>query len=161
MKVIYKRCKFSLILQNILTREVYVYNIIPNDKSNALYLDFDIDLSNLPDGEYYALMVDNPNFLPIIPANNNIYDIDSFVYITNKGNRIVNGDKYLVTTNIKYYKYLVNDGDFITNAKFFLVQSYKPDIEIRPLKTFLLRLGDYHYENLQMNNNTSYYQYRN
>lgn len=52
--------KYSLILQNLASRQFYVYDGLENISNNHLWLEFDKKLEELPDGSYeYVTLVNN------------------------------------------------------------------------------------------------------
>lgn len=130
---------YSIVVQNTLTKEMHTYtsNV---DIGNALYHKFNVDLTQLEDGEYYMVLLENPDNLPIITNPNN--------------------PQKVVGETIEYI-YLTNAGDFITNAGFYLVIQGKERVEkeLKPVCTELMRIGEYKSPKTQYNSTKQYIQY--
>lgn len=56
---------YTLIFQNIVSKDVYSYNVLDLDPS-SIYYKFDIQLWNQPDGEYEYLLIENPERLEVV-----------------------------------------------------------------------------------------------
>jgi len=55
-----KTNKYSLLLQNLASRQFYAYDGLENISNNHLWLEFDKKLEELPDGSYeYVTLVNN------------------------------------------------------------------------------------------------------
>lgn len=91
---------YTIILQNTITKEITHFTVEDN-YSNKMYIHLTLDFSNLVDGEYYMLLVSNPNRLTINITNNYINDIKTmqmYVTLTNDGIILKNGEDILATT---------------------------------------------------------------
>ena len=130
---------YSIVLQNTLTKEIHTY-VSNDDIGNTLYHKFSVDLTQLEDGEYYMVLLENPDNLPIITNPNN--------------------PQKVVGETIEYI-YLTNAGDFITNAGFYLVIQGEEMVEkeLKLVCTELLRIGEYKSPKQQYNSTKQYIQY--
>lgn len=88
-------CKtFSILLQNTLTKNIEIFTT--EDIGNDLYMKFNLNLSNLDDGEYYVLIFENPDSIPFYTNINHTKEITYVQYVANDDKVIMNGDFYLV-----------------------------------------------------------------
>ena len=62
--------KYSIILQNTLTKQTYVFNV--EDIGNNLFYNFEIDTTTLDDGEYKLFLISNEDWSEIIINQTNI-----------------------------------------------------------------------------------------
>lgn len=130
--IVYKIDKYTILLQNTLTKEVTTTNV--TDNGDAIYIKFSMDLSEYADGEYLAMIFENTDGMPFeIYAN----DLDS------------------INRNVIYY---LSDGStLLTEDSFFLVNEQRE--YVRPLKTDILRIGDYKRNTTTYRNEQTYIQY--
>lgn len=125
---------YSILMQNTITKEVYVYNLENQNYAENIYYKFDITLSDdMPDGEYQYILFSNPNKLEVIVDVNN--PMQSELY----GNPVI-----LVTYN-----------NTLTNGTQILVAG-KP---IPILGTGLIRIGDYENNKYQYDKSNTYVSY--
>lgn len=125
---------YSILMQNTITKEVYVYNLENQNYAENIYYKFDITLSDdMPDGEYQYILFSNPNKLEVIVDVNNPFRSELY------GNPVI-----LVTYN-----------NTLTNGTQILVAG-KP---IPILGTGLIRIGDYENNNYQYEKPNTYVSY--
>lgn len=109
-----KTSNFTILLQNVVTKEIHNLNV-STSSINSLYLKFeDLDFSNFDEGEYYLLLISNPNHSPLEVSYNNINDFkkeDNVIYfLLNNGDYIMNGDLYIgYSTNSEEVKKIMTD----------------------------------------------------
>ena len=121
----YKTDYYTILLQNTVTKVVYQF-LVEDEFDNKLFYHFNADLSNLMDGEYYLILVPNP-YRTEIEITTNLkkyegYDSAVVLYLANKGDLIINGNAYLVTSanvrnEIIITKELVRIGDYESPSK--------------------------------------------
>lgn len=125
---------YSILMQNTITKEVYVYNLENQNYAENIYYKFDITLSDdMPDGEYQYILFSNPNKLEVIVDVNNPFRSELY------GNPVI-----LVTYN-----------NTLTNGTQILVAG-KP---IPILGTGLIRIGDYENNKYQYDKSNTYVSY--
>lgn len=125
---------YSILMQNTITKEVYVYNLENQNYSENIYYKFDITLSDdMPDGEYQYILFSNPNKLEVIVDVNN--PMQSELY----GNPVI----------------LVTYENTLTTGTQILVAG-KP---IPILGTGLIRIGDYQNNKYQYDKQNKYTAY--
>lgn len=112
-------CKqFSIVMQNTISKDIKTFTT--QDFGNPLYMKFNLNLSNLEDGEYYVLVFENPDGLPFDVSTNNPKEA-TFAHI----------------------RYIANKDMLIMNGDFYLAISGKSDEKIDYIQTELLRIGEY------------------
>lgn len=130
---------FSIILQNTVDKQIYTYTQENTASDNSIYYSFDVDFSDLQDGEYKLYLIENKDGLPIYINQNNV-------------------EKSEIDTN-KYI--LINKGEILANKERILIISgddtYKTPIEI--ITTEIVRIGEYTAPNTSYNKKQSYIQY--
>lgn len=62
--------KYTIILQNTTTKQITTYNVY--DGGNGLFYKFNIDTTDLTEGEYKLYLVDNNDWLSITTNQTNI-----------------------------------------------------------------------------------------
>jgi hypothetical protein len=131
---------YSIVLQHTLTKNISVFQTVEDVGNKYNYIFEDVHTSGLEDGEYYMVLLENPDNLPIITNPNN--------------------PQKVVGETIEYI-YLTNAGDFITNAGFYLVIQGKERVEkeLKPVCTELMRIGEYKSPKTQYNSTKQYIQY--
>lgn len=123
---------YSLVLQNTVTKQIYIYNLNNQNYSENIYYKFDITLDdNTPDGEYQYVLFYNPNKWEIVIDPNNIYQ-----------------DQY------NGYVLVTYDNILTTNTKILIAG--KP---IPILSTGLIRVGDYENQRYQYDRQNQYISY--
>lgn len=131
---------YSIIFQNTLTKNIEIYLELEDTGNKMFYTFENIGFNSMDDGEYYMVLLENPENLPIITNPNN--------------------PQKVVGEAIEYI-YLTNAGDFITNAGFYLVIQGKERVEkeLKPVCTELMRIGEYKSPKTQYNCTKQYIQY--
>lgn len=124
--------KYTILLQNTTTKEVMTFNVL--DEGNGIYMKFKMDLSPLNDGEYVAMVFENSNWTPF-----EIYAND------------------LKETNREVIYYLSDGTTILKEGDFFLVTSQRE--YITPLKTDILRIGEYKRNTTTYRNEQTFIQY--
>lgn len=124
--------KYTILLQNTTTKEVMTFNVL--DEGNGIYMKFKMDLSPLNDGEYVAMVFENSNWTPF-----EIYAND------------------LKETNREVIYYLSDGTTLLKEGDFFLVSSQRE--YITPLKTDVLRIGEYKRNTTTYRNEQTFIQY--
>lgn len=124
--------KYTILLQNTTTKEVMTFNVL--DEGNGIYMKFKMDLSPLNDGEYVAMVFENSNWTPF-----EIYAND------------------LKETNREVIYYLSDGTTLLKEGDFFLVTSQRE--YITPLKTDVLRIGEYKRNTTTYMNEQTFIQY--
>lgn len=129
---------YSIVLQNTLTKEIHTY-VSNDDIGNTLYHKFSVDLTQLDSGEYYMVLLENPQNVEINTNPNN---------------------PKKASGQVTSYIYVTLNGDYITNADFFIVNgSTKVERELKPVCTELMRVGEYKSPKTQYNSTKQYIQY--
>lgn len=130
---------YSILMQNTLTKEITLFQEL-KDTGNKLFYEFVLSFKDVECGEYYMVLLENPDNLPIITNPNN--------------------PQKVVGETIECI-YLTNAGDFITNAGFYLVIQGKERVEkeLKPVCTELMRIGEYKSPKTQYNSTKQYIQY--
>lgn len=124
--------KYTILLQNTTTKEVMTFNVL--DEGNGIYMKFKMDLSPLNDGEYVAMVFENSNWTPF-----EVYAND------------------LKETNREVIYYLSDGTTILKEGDFFLVTSQRE--YITPLKTDVLRIGEYKRNTTTYRNEQTFIQY--
>lgn len=124
--------KYTILLQNTTTKEVMTFDVL--DEGNGIYMKFKMDLSPLNDGEYVAMVFENSNWTPF-----EIYAND------------------LKETNREVIYYLSDGTTLLKEGDFFLVASQRE--YITPLKTDVLRIGEYKRNTTTYRNEQTFIQY--
>lgn len=124
--------KYTVLLQNTTTKEVMTFDVL--DEGNGIYMKFKIDLSPLNDGEYVAMVFENSNWTPF-----EIYAND------------------LKESNREVIYYLSDGTTLLKEGDFFLVTSQRE--YITPLKTDVLRIGEYKRNTTTYRNEQTFIQY--
>lgn len=124
--------KYTILLQNTTTKEVMTFDVL--DEGNGIYMKFKMDLSPLNDGEYVAMVFENSNWTPF-----EIYAND------------------LKETNREVIYYLSDGTTLLKEGDFFLVTSQRE--YITPLKTDILRIGEYKRNTTTYINEQTFIQY--
>lgn len=132
---------YSIVLQNTLTKNISVLQTVEDVGNKYNYIFEGVIPSGLEDGEYYMVLLENPDNLPIITNPNN--------------------PQKVVGETIEYI-YLTNAGDFITNAGFHLVIQGEERVEkeLKPVCTELMRIGEYKSPKTQYNSTKQYIQWK-
>lgn len=124
--------KYTILLQNTTTKEIMTFNVL--DEGNGIYMKFKMDLSPLNDGEYVAMVFENSNWTPF-----EVYAND------------------LKETNREVIYYLSDGTTILKEGDFFLVTSQRE--YITPLKTDILRIGEYKRNTTTYRNEQTFIQY--
>lgn len=124
--------KYTVLLQNTTTKEVMTFDVL--DEGNGIYMKFKMDLSPLNDGEYVAMVFENSNWTPF-----EIYAND------------------LKESNREVIYYLSDGTTLLKEGDFFLVTSQRE--YITPLKTDVLRIGEYKRNTTTYRNEQTFIQY--
>lgn len=124
--------RYTILLQNTTTKEVMTFDVL--DEGNGIYMKFKMDLSPLNDGEYVAMVFENSNWTPF-----EIYTND------------------LEETNREVIYYLSDGTTLLKEGDFFLVTSQRE--YITPLKTDVLRIGEYKRNTTTYRNEQTFIQY--
>lgn len=126
--------KYTVLLQNILTKEITSLNVL--DRGNGIYLKFYFNLGAYQDGEYLVMLFENPEdkYITAYDANNIKETLSSSIY------------------------YLMDDGALLTDDIFFLIEDdeRKP---VKPIKTDLLKIGVYLRNKTTYRSEQTYIQY--
>lgn len=127
-------CKmFSIAVQNTITKEIAIFTT--EDIGNDLYMKFNLNLSNLENGEYYVLIFENENSIPFYTSPNNPSEVTYFKYVASEDNVIMNGD-------------------------FYIVMEAETEVKITYIQTELLRIGEYKNPSTQYNKEQTYKTYK-
>lgn len=126
---------YSILFQNTITKDVTVINCVSD--GNNLYLKFTVDLSGLDSGEYLVMLFENPSL--------SIFEVDNNDLSNVQANSIV---------------YLAIDGALLTEDDFFLVMESGEKSQIKPIKTDLLRIGEYKRNSMTYRSEQTYIQYQ-
>ena len=129
---------YSIIMQNTLTKEITLFQEL-KDTGNKLFYEFVLSFKDVECGEYYLVLIENPDKLKLI--------IDRF-----QPNKIKTAEEE--------YLYITLNGDYITNASFFIVNGLVEN-QITPVCSELVSVGEYTSPKQQYNNEKKYYQYGN
>lgn len=111
---------YSILFQNTLTKNIEIYLELENTGNKMFYTFENIGFNSMDDGEYYLVLIENPDKLRLI--------IDRF-----QPNKIKTEEEYI---------YLTLNGDYITNASFFIVNGMAEN-QITPVCSELLCVGEY------------------
>lgn len=131
---------YSIVLQHTLTKNISVLQTVEDVGNKYNYIFEGVIPSSLEDGEYYMVLLENPQNVEVITNPNN--------------------PKKASGETIEYI-YLTNASDFITNAGFYLVIQGKEKVEkeMLPVCTELMRIGEYKSPKTQYNSTKQYIQY--
>lgn len=112
--------KYALAIQHTTSKQCYAYILDESPNSNKLYYKFNIEVGDIPDGEYQYILIENPGEYQVVFNNNRVNQASvQDVYILVSYNDILTqGTKILV----------VGKGDLMT-----------PTI----VASGLMRVGDY------------------
>lgn len=99
--------KYSIILQNTLTKKPYVFNV--EDIGSSLFYNFEIDVATLDEGEYKLFLITNDEWSEITINPTNIEE-------SKMGNETIN----IITTDV------MRIGNFTaTTTKYNSVKNFK------------------------------------
>lgn len=124
---------YTILLQNTVTKEIYKYDV--EAENDVIYCHFNIDTSNLIDGEYYLILIANP-FRSVIEVTNNIKNFEA--------------------SNVFFY--FVYDGDYITEGELYVGISGESGVSICTRE--LVRKGEFENKATQYNKNNKYVIYK-
>lgn len=124
---------YTLIIQHTVTKQCYFYHSV-DVSDGKLFYELEITFGNIPDGEYYYLLIQNREQRPI---SFNVNDLDNSE-VTNYF--LVNGDKFITNSSV----YMVVGGE-----------TYK----IEPLHRGLMQVGEIQTYNTTYNKEQSYIEY--
>lgn len=87
---------YTILFQNTVTKDIHIQYV--TDESNNLYFSFEVDLTNLTNGEYYILLLLNNNHNKIEVIDNEIenYIEDRIYLLVTNGLTIANKDVVIV-----------------------------------------------------------------
>lgn len=125
---------YSLLFQNTLTKKVTTLNSIAY--GNNLYLKFTVDLSDLESGEYIVMLFENPELCAFYVDSND-----------------------LKNTEGRHILYLMEEDKLLTEDDFFLVITGNEKVAMKPIKTDMLKIGDYKRNSTTYRNEQTYIQY--
>lgn len=125
--------QFSLVMQNTITKEIAIFTT--EDIGNDLYMKFNLNLSNLENGEYYVLIFENENSIPFYTSTNN-------------------------PTEVTYFKYVANEDNVIMNGDFYIVMKAETEQKITYIQTELMRIGEYRNPSTRYNKEQTYKTYK-
>lgn len=128
---------YSIIFQNTLTKNIEIYLELEDTGNKMFYTFENIGFNSMDDGEYYLVLIENPDKLKLI--------IDRF-----QPNKIKTAEEE--------YIYLTLNGDYITNASFFIVNGLVEN-EITPVCSELLCVGEYEKNKTSYKANKQYLTY--
>lgn len=147
---------YSIVVQNTITKDITIYDTYGDGK---LYKNFQIDIQ-LPQGEYYVLLFENPDLIPFKASTNNLKEVDTIKYATvrdtvlkAKGKTIVIGDKSI--------QYLASDDNLIMFGNFYLTYGSGEKQELKYIQSELMRIGEYKNPNKTYKKEQGYIQYKN
>lgn len=129
----YKIDKYTVLLQNTVTKEVNTIDVI--DNGGGIYIKFDVNLSKFDDGEYTIMVFENTDRKPF---------------------EVYSNDLEQTYRNVVYYLSINNT--LLTENDFFVVEEHRK--QITPLKTDLLRIGDYKRNTTTYKSEQTYIQYK-
>ena len=127
---------YSILFQNTLTKNIEIYLELEDTGNKMFYTFENIGFNSMDDGEYYLVLIENPDKLKLI--------IDRF-----QPNKIKTEEEYI---------YLTLNGDYITNASFFIVNGLVEN-EITPVCSELLCVGEYEKNKTSYKANKQYLTY--
>ena len=129
----------SILLQHTLTKQITVLQTVEDVGNKFNFIFENLDFSNYDDGEYYMVLLENPQNVEI--------------------NTNLNNPKK-ASGQVTTYIYVTLNGDYISNADFFIVNgSTKVEKELKPVCTELMRIGEYKSPKTQYNSTKQYIQY--
>ena len=129
----------SILLQHTLTKQITVLQTVEDVGNKFNFIFENLDFSNYDDGEYYMVLLENPQNVEI--------------------NTNLNNPKK-ASGQVTTYIYVTLNGDYISNADFFIVNgSTKVEKELIPVCTELMRIGEYKSPKTQYNSTKQYIQY--
>lgn len=127
-------CKmFSIAVQNTTSKEITIFTT--EDMGNDLYMKFNLNLSNLENGEYYVLVFENENSIPFYTSTNN-------------------------PTEVTYFKYVANEDNVIMNGDFYIVMKAEIEQKVTYIQTELMRVGEYGNPSTHYNKEQTYKTYK-
>lgn len=124
--------KYSLVIQHTTTKQYYVYSLEDQGYSEYIYYKFNIELGEIPEGEYQYVLFANNNGYEVVVNTNNVFK-----------------------TDVNNYKILVTYDNILTNNTQILVAGKQEPI----LSTGLIKVGEYDSNNYQYNSQTKYKAY--
>lgn len=127
---------YSILFQNTLTKNIEIYLQLEDTGNKMFYTFENIGFNSMDDGEYYLVLIENPNQLRLIT--------DGL-----QPNKIKAEDDYI---------YLTLNGDYITNASFFIVNGMVEN-QITPVCSALLCVGEYEKNKTSYKANKQYLTY--
>ena len=128
---------YSIIFQNTLTKNIEIYLELEDTGNKMFYTFENIGFNSMDDGEYYLVLIENPDKLKLI--------IDRF-----QPNKIKTAEEE--------YIYLTLNGGYITNASFFIVNGLVEN-EITPVCSELVSVGEYEKNKTSYKANKQYLTY--
>ena len=128
---------YSIIFQNTLTKNIEIYLELEDTGNKMFYTFENIGFNSMDDGEYYLVLIENPDKLELI--------IDRF-----QPNKIKTAEEE--------YLYITLNGDYITNASFFIVNGLVEN-QITPMCSELLCVGEYEKNKTSYKANKQYLTY--
>ena len=127
--------KYTILLQNILTKEITTLNVL--DRGNGIYLKFYMNLSKYQDGEYLVMLFENPEDKLITAYDaNNVKD-----------------------TFAQSIYYLSDEGALLTDGDFFITDEDDIRKPVKAIKTDLLKIGVYLRNQTTYRSEQTYIQY--
>lgn len=152
---------YSILLQNTTTKDITIFDV--TDKGNKVYNRFNIDI-NLPQGEYYVILFENPYFLPFKADMNDVKNIDTVKYATIQGSQLKANGKNVVIGN-SFIKYLASDDNTLMSGDFYLMSTddsgNTTEQPINYIQSDMLRIGEYKNPNKTYKKEQGYIQYKN
>jgi hypothetical protein len=153
---------YTILLQNTVTKEIHQYTT-EDLYYNKLYWNFQLNTDDLITGEYYVLLLANPQQLHLELSYNNINNIKEDERIKrilkNKGDVITNDMFILVNeeTENPTLLFLMNKGQVITNGDIYIANTEESNIKI--LTKELLKVGEYKTPTTQYNKEKKFITY--
>lgn len=142
--------KYTLLIQNNVTKQFYVYDL-NKISEDTLYYCFDVEVGDVPDGEYSYILYENPDQSSLVVNVNNISKSEfrrREIILTDKSDILKAQNFILITYKaedsesqvyITYSNSLLNDTRIYTNGQ-----------EMTVAASGLMRIGEYEA-------NTTYY----
>jgi hypothetical protein len=127
---------YSILFQNTLTKNIEIYLQLEDTGNKMFYTFENIGFNSMDDGEYYLVLIENPNQLRLITDRlqpNKIKAEEEYIYVT-------------------------FNGDYITNASFFIVNGGVEN-QITPVCSQLLCVGEYEKNKTSYKANKQYLTY--
>lgn len=130
---------YSIVLQHTLTKNISVLQTVEDVGNKYNYIFEGVIPSGLEDGEYYMVLLENPENVEINTNPNN---------------------PKKASGQVTSYIYVTLNGDYISNADFFIANgTTKVEKELKPVCTELMRIGEYKSPKTQYNSTKQYIQY--